>query len=54
MAVGMRPDAPEIYEGLYKNYLLPCIRLIEKDKKEECRELYIDMVQELQKRYFYS
>lgn len=54
MAIGMHPDAPNIYEKLYQDYLLPCIHLIEEEKNEECRELYVDMVRDLQEKYFYS
>lgn len=44
----------EIYAGIWQNYLSPCIQLIEAKKKEECRELYKDMVHSLEKKYLYS
>ncbi|MGC4019555.1 MAG: hypothetical protein QM793_10280 [Muricomes sp.] len=47
-------SSAEIYAGIWQDYLSPCIRLIEADRKEECRELYGDMVHSLEKRYLYS
>ena len=46
--------ADEIYQGIWDEYLSPCIRLIEEDKKEECKELYVTMVRSLEKKYLYS
>ena len=52
--IGRRENADEIYHGIWDSYLEPCIRLIETDKKEECRDLYITMVRTLEKEYLYS
>lgn len=41
-----------IYTDIWREYLLPCIRLIEEHKNEQCRVLYQDMVDTLAKRYF--
>ncbi len=46
-------ECPEkVYQGIWENYLNPCIRLIENGESESCRRLYEDMVFELEKRYF--
>ena len=52
--IGRREDADEIYHGIWGSYLEPCIRLIETDRKEECRDLYITMVRTLEKEFLYS
>lgn len=52
--IGRRADADEIYHGIWDSYLEPCIRLIETDRKEECRDLYITMVRTLEKEFLYS
>lgn len=51
--IGKRPDAAAIYEGIWQQYLSPCIRLIESDRKEECVDLYKHMVYELKELYFH-
>lgn len=45
--------ADDIYRGIWEDYLGPCIRLIEENRPEECRDLYIGMVRRLEKEYFY-
>ena len=52
--IDRQENADEIYRGIWDEYLRPCIRLIEKDEKEECKELYITMVRSLEKEYLYS
>lgn len=52
--INMQPDADEVYEELYREYLSPCIRCIEAGEKEECRDMYSRMVRSLQKKYLYS
>lgn len=44
----------EVYEEIYEKYLLTCIDLVEKQKMEECKEVYSSMVRELQKKYLYA
>lgn len=45
-------DEPgKIYEEIWRDYLAPCIGLIEEGKPEECREKYMAMVYELKGRY---
>ena len=45
--INRQVDSAGIYAGI-------CVRLIEEDKKEECRKLYSDMVRKLEKKYLYS
>ncbi len=47
-------DSAKIYENIWQDYLSPCIRLIEEGKREDCRELYSDMVRKLERKYMYS
>ena len=54
MLINMRQDAPEIYDGIYKEYLEPCLRLIEERRYESCREHYVSMVRELKEKYLYA
>lgn len=43
----------EIYRKLYEDYLLPCIRRIEEQDYEACREQYQKMVLELKAEYIH-
>lgn len=54
MMINMQKNADEIYQHIYEEYLTPCINCIESEQKEECREIYMQMVQSLQKQYLYS
>lgn len=49
-----KEDADDIYRQIWKEYLGPCIHLIEENKNEECRVLYSTMVRKLEKEYLYS
>lgn len=51
--IGRRGDADRIYDGIWQQYLSPCIRLIESGKNEECVDLYRHMVYELKDLYFH-
>lgn len=44
----------QIYRMIWETYLQPCIHMIEDGENEECKELYIRMVKELQEEYFYQ
>lgn len=44
-------DADEKYRYIWENYLKPCVAAIESGRLEECKEAYIDMVEELQEQY---
>lgn len=52
--IDQRSDRSEIYHTVWRKYVSPCISLIEEGKQEECKELYIEMVHDLQKKYFYK
>lgn len=52
--LNMQKDAGEIYDGLYRNYIEPCVLYIAAGEMEQCRDLYIQMVHGLQKKYLYS
>ena len=49
--INKRPDSKDVYSMIFKQYINPCITLIEEDKKEECRELYSRMVYSLRDEY---
>ena len=38
-----------IYTDIWKNYILPCVRMIEDGSYESCRALYEKMVLDLKK-----
>lgn len=52
--INQRDNREEIYSGIWTAYLDPCIRMIESGNHEECKELYIKMVRDLQDQYFIS
>lgn len=47
-------NAGAIYQEIWERYLNPCVKLIEENRQEECREVYSDMVRSLEKKYLYS
>ena len=51
--INRQKNAGEIYRDIWSDYLSPCIHMIEEGKNEECKDLYIKMVRDLQKEYFY-
>ena len=54
MIMDMQKNRTEIYNEIYEQYLVPCLKLIEKDEKEACSEMYQEMVKALKKKYLYS
>ena len=52
--INKNSDSSSIYAGIFEEYINPCIRFIEDDKKEECKELYSDMVNSLKCKYMES
>ena len=44
----------EVYRHIWDTYLNPCIQMIESDQMEECRDMYIKMVHDLEEEYFYT
>ncbi|MCD8105983.1 MAG: hypothetical protein LUF35_13560 [Lachnospiraceae bacterium] len=51
--IDQQPDACDIYQSIWDEWLAPCISMIESDRKEECREHYVAMVHTLQGKYFH-
>lgn len=47
-------DKMAVYQMIWEKYLQPCIHMIENGEEEDCKELYIQMVRELQEEYFYQ
>lgn len=54
MRIDMHSDSRTIYDGIYEDYLMPCISCIEDNQMEACRDRYVTMVHDLQERYLYS
>lgn len=50
-AIDTRPDSQIIYHSILEKYLTPCLRYIETKQYEECKETYIEMVNNLRKQY---
>lgn len=48
------PDSQLIYDGIWNQYILPCIRMIEGGQYGECLDLYRKMVMDLKEQYFYT
>ena len=51
--IDQKENRQEIYRRIWDDYLSECIRLIEGDELELCRQLYTDMVEELSQEYFF-
>lgn len=51
--IGRKENASQIYDGIWQQYLSPCVRLIEADRREECTALYRQMVDDLRQQYFH-
>ena len=52
--IGRMERADAIYREIWDRYLQPCVRMIEAEQMEDCRQIYTEMVHELQKTYFFS
>jgi serine/threonine protein kinase/rRNA-processing protein FCF1 len=50
-AINTKADKNKIYDNLWKDYISPCIKLIEFAAYEPCRDLYIEMVTKLKTKY---
>ncbi len=46
-------NSKEVYDSLYRNYILNCIKCIENKDYDECKQTYIKMVSELKSKYAY-
>ncbi|MEG2667875.1 MAG: CFI-box-CTERM domain-containing protein [Lachnospiraceae bacterium] len=44
----------DIYRGIWSSYLEKCVHLIEQNRFDECKDIYSNMVRNLQKEYLYS
>ena len=44
-------DSPQIYKTIWNEYLKPCLEFIEIGDNKKCKQLYIDMVATLKKRF---
>lgn len=51
LMVNMEKNAKEIYQDIYRKYLLPCLSQIEAGDKKACQEHYALMVRELEEKY---
>ncbi len=49
--INRQDNASAVYEGIYREYLCPCIKTIEQHENEQCKEIYTAMMQDLQKKY---
>ncbi len=49
--INKQKDHATIYRSLYEAYISPCVRLIEEEKNDECREKYQEMVEMLRREY---
>lgn len=51
--INQRPDARQIYDRIWRDYIDPCIGMIRKGQMEECLDLYSQMVLEMKEQYFH-
>ncbi len=49
--INRQSQASGVYRGIWDNYLKPCIRFIEEQRLEDCKDCYMNMVMELKGRY---
>ncbi len=49
--INRQENASDVYEGIYRDYLCPCIKTIEQHENEKCREIYASMMKDLQMKY---
>lgn len=54
MLINMQDHAKEIYDRIYKEYLAPCLGMIEEEKMEACQEHYVSMMLGLKEKYLYA
>lgn len=51
--IDRQENADEIYCAIWKEYLRPCIQMIEQGEYEDCRTRYIEMVNDLRGRFLH-
>ena len=49
--INRQSQASGVYREIWDNYLKPCIRFIEEQRLEDCKDCYMNMVMELKGRY---
>ena len=50
-AIDSNENREELYKSIWNNCLIPCLHFIEEGKFKECKELYIEMVESLYKKF---
>lgn len=50
--IDAREEASKIYEQIWKKYLKNCLKYIEDEQFERCRDLYIEMINVMKSQYF--
>lgn len=51
--INLENDSSSIYNEINNKYLKNCLKMIENKEYEECKKLYIEMVEGLEKKYLY-
>lgn len=49
--INKRTDAAQIYKTIWKKYLEPCLKFIERGDNQSCKRLYVEMVNSLRKKF---
>ena len=44
-------DSKDVYRNIWNQYLINCLNKIEQDKNDECKMIYMQMVEDLQEEY---
>lgn len=52
--ISQEENSRQVYQGIWNRYLAPCLQMIEEERNEECKDLYIKMVRDLEQTYFYK
>ncbi|MDD6182756.1 MAG: hypothetical protein PUB25_03410 [Lachnospiraceae bacterium] len=50
--INRQSNASEIYRNIYDSYLSECIRLLQMGEKDACKQIYTDMVYDLEEKFF--
>ena len=49
--INRRTDSAQVYEYLWREYLSPCLNLIKQGENMACKQLYIEMIRSLRKKF---
>ena len=49
--INKQTDSKKVYNDIWENYLVECLKLLQKKKYNECKNVYISMVQDLKNKY---